>query len=323
MSPVRAILDNTPKAASPLVGAFGALGVEVVRGVPEPDEALLARIDACFVSFYGCLGRPVEMWRLKRALARRAIPLVVWNRDAPGYLGKAPWRLALLERAKLIDLYASHSLADGRRFAHTQLLLQNAALTEAYNLGGLRLEELDDPARYRHDVGFFGNLAGDLYKEYRARAAFFAALAPRLAERGISHSIIDTQRTPLSTAEQRELIQRTRINLNFGAGCEYGATVGQGLTERCFGVPACGGFLLSDRRLHAPDAFEAGREWAEFEGVMGALARITHFLAHFSEARAIAAAAHARVMREHTYRHRAGEMLAAISAWRAAHRRAA
>jgi len=29
------------------------------------------------------------------------------------------------------------------------------------------------------------------------------------------------------------------------------------------------------------------------------------------------------VMREHTYRHRAGEILAAINAWRAAHRRAA
>ena len=323
MSPVRVILDNAPKAPTPLIGAIEELGVEVVRGVWQPDAALLERIGACFVSFYDCLKRPLEVWRLKRALARRAIPLVVWNRDAPGYMNKAPWRLALLERAKLIDLYASHALADGRRFAHTQLLLQNAARTDAYNLAGLRLEDLDDPARYRYDVGFFGTLDGESYKEYRARAQFFAALAQRLASLGIAHSFIDTRRTPLSPAEQRDLIQHTRINLSFGAGCEYGYAVGHGLPERCFGVPACGGFLLSDRRLHAAEAFEPGSEWIEFEGLDEAAARIVHFLARFDEARAVAARAYARVMREHTFRHRAGEMLSAINAGRAAHRRAA
>lgn len=323
MSPVRVILDNAPKAPTPLIGAIEELGVEVVRGVWQPDAALLERIGACFVSFYDCLKRPLEVWRLKRALARRAVPLVVWNRDAPGYMNKAPWRLALLERAKLIDLYASHALADGRRFAHTQLLLQNAARTDAYNLAGLRLEDLDDPARYRYDVGFFGTLDGESYKEYRARAQFFAALAQRLASLGIAHSFIDTRRTPLSPAEQRDLIQHTRINLSFGAGCEYGYAVGHGLPERCFGVPACGGFLLSDRRLHAAEAFEPGSEWIEFEGLDEAAARIVHFLARFDEARAVAARAYARVMREHTFRHRAGEMLSAINAWRAAHRRAA
>ena len=323
MKPLRAILDNSPKAPTPLIGAIDALGVEVVRGEWRPDAVLLDRIGACFVSFYDCLKRPVEVWRLKRTLARRDIPLVVWNRDAPGYMNKAPWRLALLERAKLIDLYASHALADGRCFAHTQLLLQNAALTADYNLGGLRLADLDDPARYRYDVGFFGNLAGERYKEYRARAEFFAALSPKLEALGVSHSFIDTNSTPLPPAEQRDLVQRTRISISFGAGCEYGHAVGQGLTERHFGVPACGGFLLSDRRLHAAAAFEAGREWAEFDGLEAALGQIAHFLAHFSAARAIAARAHARVMREHTYAHRAGEMLAAVDAWRLAHRKAA
>jgi len=323
VNPVRVILDNTPKGPTPLIGAIQELGVEVVRDAWQPDAALLARVDACFVSFYDCLKRPLEVWRLKRALARRAAPLVVWNRDAPGYMNKAPWRLALLERAKLIDIYASHALADGRRFAHTQLLLQNAAQTDVYNLGGLRLEDLDDPARYRYEVGFFGLLDGEAYKEYRARAQFFDALAQRLAGRGIVHSFIDTRRTALSPAEQRELIQRTRINLSFGAGCEYGYAVGHGLPERCFGIPACGGFLLSDRRLHAADAFEPGSEWIEFQGLDEADARIAHFLAHFGEARAVAARAHARVMREHTFRHRAGEMLSAINAWRAARRRAA
>ena len=323
MSTVRVILDNAPKAPTPLINAIEALGVEVVRGVWQPDDALLARTDACFVSFYDCLKRPLEVWRLKRALARRAIPLVVWNRDAPGYMNKAPWRLTLLERAKLIDLYATHALADGRRFAHTQLLLQNAAQAQVYNLAGLGLADLDDPTRYRYDVGFFGTLDGETYKEYRTRGQFFGALAQRLTGLGISHSFIDTRQTSLSPAQQRDLIQRTRINLNFGAGCEYGYAPGHGLPERCFGVTACGGFLLSDRRLHAAEAFEAGSEWSEFEGLDEALARIRHFLDRFGEARAIAARAHTRVMREHTYRHRAVEILSAIDAWRATQLRAA
>ncbi|MEO8144475.1 MAG: glycosyltransferase [Betaproteobacteria bacterium] len=116
---------------------------------------------------------------------------------------------------------------------------------------------------------------------------------------GLSHSFIATNSSP---AEQRDLDQRTRINISFGAGCEYRHAVGQGLTERHFGAPACGGFLLSDRRLHAAAAFEAGREWAEFDRLEEPLQQIAHFLAHFSAARA---------------------MLAAIDAWRLAHRKAA
>ncbi len=81
---LRAILDNTPKAPSPLIEAIGSMGLEVVRGVWEPEPALLERIDACFVGFYDCLKRPVDIWRLKRTLARRGIPLSVWNRDSPG-----------------------------------------------------------------------------------------------------------------------------------------------------------------------------------------------------------------------------------------------
>jgi len=323
MNPLRAILDNNPKAQLPLMDAIATLGIEVLRGQWPPAPVLLERIDACFVSFYDCLKRPLDVWRLKQALARRGAPLVVWNRDAPGYMNKAAWRLALLERAKLIDIYASHALADGRRFAHTQLLLQNAAHTDAYNLGELRLEDLDDARRYRWDVGFIGSLAGDKYKEYRARAEFLAALGPRLDALGVAWSFVDTHRTPLDPKEQRDLIQQTRINLNVGAGCEYGQAVGHGLPERCFGVPACGGFLLSDRRLHAADAFEAGREWAEFDGMDDAIARISYFLAHFDEARAIAARAHLRVMREHTDAHRAAQILAAIQAWRAARLEAA
>ena len=318
-----AILDNTPKDASPLVRAIAALGVEVVRHDWAPRPALLASLGACFVSLYDCLKRPLEVWRLKGALARHGVPLVTWNRDAPGYLDKAPWRLALLERWRLLDIYAAHSLADGRRFAATQLLLPNAADPERYHLGGVRLEDLDDPARYRYDAGFFGALDGARYKEYRARVEFFGALRSRLAARGIALDVVDTLSHPLSPAEQRERVQATRVNLSFGAGCEYGQPVGHGLPERCFGIPACGGFLLSDRRLHAADAFAPGSEWADFEDPEDAARKVERYVADLPAARAIARRAHARVASEHTYRHRAEQMLGAIERWRAARRSAA
>jgi len=320
---VPAILDNMPKAPTALVRAIAQLGVEVQRGHWKPDEALLVRLGACLITLYDCLKRPLEVLRLRRRLVRWGVPLVVWNRDAPGYMGKAPWRLKLLERAQLIDIYASHALADGRRFAPLQVLLPNAVDPERYHLDGRTLEQLRDPRGYRWDVSFFGALDGERYKEYRARARFFAALAARLDALGLRYRFIDTLRSPLSEAEQRRLVQQTRINLSYGAGCEYGVSPGHGLPERAFGIPACGGFLLSDRRLHAKDSFTPGLEWVDFEGLEDAVERIRYFLAHFAEARAIAERAHGRVLREHTYRHRAQTLLALVAQWRAAAQKAA
>ena len=82
----------------------------------------------------------------------------------------------------------------------------------------------------------------------------------------------------------------------------------RGLPERCYGVPACGGFLLSDRRRHAPQDFADG-ERAEYDGLENCVARIRHFLEGFDEARGIAARARARVARDHGYRNRALRLL--------------
>src|SRR5438045_7710238 len=44
--------------------------------------------------------------------------------------------------------------------------------------------------------------------------------------------------------------------------------------ERCFGVPACGGFLLSDVRKHAAESFIPGVEWADFLDLDDCVAKI-------------------------------------------------
>lgn len=312
---ISAILVNENKA-TPLSDAFDALGVAIVRDQWEPDDGLLQSIGACFVSFYDCLRRPVDIHRLRRRLNDRNIPLVAWNRDAPGYLNKPAYKLWLLERFQPLDIYFSHALPDTRRFAATQVLLHNAANLAAYNLNGRTLDELDDPAHYRWDVSFFGAIDSSRYKEYEARTRFFKQLSEALDKHSISCRIIDTLRTPLSLSEQIELIQSSRISLNFGAGCEYGAAIGYGLPERCFGIPACGGFLLSDYRLHARDAFPGEQEWADFTSLNDAIEKIRFYLAHFDESRTIARNAHRRVIAEHTYADRARQAIRCIEDWK-------
>ena len=124
----------------------------------------------------------------------------------------------------------------------------------------------------------------------------------------------------MSEAEQVEVIQRSVINLSYRSSCDHrsraGVEMSWGLPERCYGVPARGGFVLADERRHAADDFDLATEWASYKDFDDCTARIRHFTAHFAETRAIAEAAHARVMREHTYEHRARRLLEVARAWR-------
>jgi spore maturation protein CgeB len=119
----------------------------------------------------------------------------------------------------------------------------------------------------------------------------------------------------MSVDEQVTLIQQSRISLNFGASCEYGAPVASGLPERCYGIPAVGGFLLCDKRTHAKDDFTPGKNWAEFDGLDDCVAKIQYWLLHWDAARDLADRCHAHVMARHTYAHRAEKLHQALLAW--------
>jgi spore maturation protein CgeB len=287
-----------------------------------PDAALLEHSLGCVVWFYDCLRRPVRVWRLARRLARHGVPLLAWNLDAPHYLNRASWRLDWLNRARLLDVYATHTLVDTRRsFADLVVYLPNAADTRRYHLHGDESEvfaRMRTAAGYRWDVSFFGGMDGARYKEDKARQDFFAALGQRLSARGIRCLFRESE--GMGIDEQIGLIQSSRINLNFGARCEYGAAVASGLPERCYGIPAAGGFLLCDRRTHARDDFTVGENWAEFDGLDDAVASIEYWLAHFDEARDVAERCHHHVMQHHTYVHRAHKLVDALRDWHAGRR---
>lgn len=304
----------------PMRSALEARGLSIDENVWLPSGGQLEGTLACHVWFYDCLRHPWRMWRLKQRLKRHRVPLVAWNRDAPHYLNRAAWRLDWLDRAGILDIYASHSLTDTRRFAETVLYLPNAADIAVYGPGGSAedvFRRLRDPSGYRYDVSFFGGMNGCRYKEDAARERFFAALGERLGKRGITYLFREGE--GLSAAEQVDLIQASRINLNFGARCEYGARVASGLPERCYGIPACGGFLLCDKRTHARDDFTIGENWAEYDGLDDCVAKIEYWLAHFDEARSLAERCHQHVMNHHTYAHRAETLHRALLDWHARH----
>lgn len=276
---------------------------------------------ACVVWFYDCLRHPLQIWSLRQKLKRLGVPLFAWNQDAPHYLNRAPWRLDLLDRFRLLDIYATHTLIDTRCFADTVLYFPNAADVTRYHLYGAEAEvlaRLRDGRQYDYDVSFFGAMDGARYKEMRARQDFFAALGERLRAKGIR--FLFREAAGMSVEEQVALIQKSRINLNFGASCDYAAPLASGLPERCYGIPAAGGFLLCDKRTHARDDFTPGENWAEFDGLDDCVAQIEHWLAHFAAARELAERCRAHVLARHTYVQRAATLHDTLLAWRGGRR---
>lgn len=319
------MLINSPKFPAPLKQSLAERGIVLIENEWQPDTDLLRRALACVVGFdVKNIKHPLRALAWKRRLSRYGVPVFSWNRDAPYHNNLPAWRLSLFDRLRPLDIYATHSLIDTRwRFAESVLYLPNAVEPSAYNLrgeSGAVLARLRDPGQYRWDVSFFGTLLDKPHKEVVARQSFFSALAPRLDTLGIHHRFVDTARTPMSLEEQVELIQTSRINLNFGAYCDYCGNrtyAAAGLPERCFGIPACGGFLLADRRAHTADSFEIGRHLDEFGSLDECVEKIHHHLEHFGLGRDMAEAGWRHVMRHHAYANRAETMHNALLSWHA------
>jgi spore maturation protein CgeB len=305
-----------------LRGELMARGLELRESASwhEIDRSSPERILGAYTWFYKGLREPLRVLAMHRWLQQHNITLFTWNQDAPHYLNYTKltraWRLYVAQKLRLFDLYATHTLIDNSRtFASATLYLPNAADTNRYHLHGRTLTNLREPESYRWDVSFFGGMDGNRYKEDRARQKFFSALAKRLNAAGISHRFVDTKDGGMPLDSQIDLIQSSRINLNFGARCEYQAPVASGLPERCYGIPACGGFLLCDRRTHAIDDFTPGENWAEFDGLDDCVTKIEYWLNHFDAARDLAERCHHHVMAHHTYAHRAEKLHKALLAW--------
>lgn len=307
------VILNYRKGFLALKEAFEHIGYRVVENTWAPATDLLVKSEACVVNLYEAIRNPWATLGLKRRLRQAGVPLIGLDRDAPWHMGIRRRRLALFRLLRPLDIYASHTMQPTWKFAPVKLYSPNAVWVRNFNLHGHSLEEMRDPDFYEYDVSFLGNLDGQRFKEHAKREHFFEVLADRLAKLGIRYRF--AQATGIALPEQIHLIQRSRINLNYGAAADHGAVPSWGLPERCYGVPACGGFLLSDERKHASDDFDVASEWAAFTDLDDCVEKIQYWLAHFEDSRRIAEAAYARVQKHHTYELRARNLLSACQSF--------
>ena len=310
---MRAIL-NFRRGFPGLAEALSERGVTVVENDWAPDAGAGTGLAVCLVDFYEAVRAPWRSFGLHRRLRRMGAPLVALDRDAPWHKGVRTRRLRLARWLPLFDIYAAHSLQGATGFAPAQVYFPNAAWPRVYGLGNVTLPQLRDPTRYSWDVSFVGNIDAARYREHDGRVRFLAELDTRLRAGG--RRVLIRDGAGLDAPGQVEVIQRSHINLSVGAACDHGGVRSWGLPERCYGVPACGGFLLCDQREHARDDFVTGREWVTYDDIDDCMRKIDHYLTHLDEARTIAEAAHARVMAHHTYHHRASLLLDLAKAWR-------
>lgn len=300
------VLLNFRRGFAGLREGFESLGCEVLENQWTPEGSALEGAALCVADFVDCardLRRTVD---LRRRLTRAGVPFLALNRDAPFNRGVHPARLGTLRWFQPFDAYATHSMQGAERYARRTLYCPNAARESVYRVSDAELTALRAPARYRWDVSFLGNLDTVRYGEHARRAAFLQTLSAKLE--GFDIRTLFRDSAGISADEQIEIMRASRINLSAMAACDAGDEASWGLPERCYGVPACGGFLLADRRRHAPEDF-ADDERAEYDGLDECVRKIRFFLAHFDEARAIAERARARVLRDHGYRHRAARLL--------------
>jgi spore maturation protein CgeB len=307
--PRDSVILNYRKGFQPLKEAFENIGYRVVENDWAPAPDLLTNTETCVVNLYEAIRNPWSTLGLKRRLKQAGVPLIGLDRDAPWHMGIRWRRLALFRLLRPLDIYATHTLQSTWEFAPVKIYNPNAVWARCFNLHGHTLAEMRDPTFFEYDVSFLGNLDAERYKEHAERALFFAALRPRLDALGIRHYIVHS--SGIDEETQIRVIQRSRINLSYRSSSDHGGTLCWGLPERCYGVPARGGFLLTDERRHAADDFDLSTEWAGFTDMDDCLAKIRYYLDRFHLARDIAEAAHARVIRDHTYEKRARHLIGA------------
>ena len=129
----------------------------------------------------------------------------------------------------------------------------------------------------------------------------------------------------IPTEDCVRIFNATDVNLNLHSSTYVDGVDPRGdfVNPRTFELAAAGAFQLVDQRVLLPPLLEPGREVATFADASELPDLVRHYLAHPDERAAVAAAGRARVLAEHTYRHRMETLLEAICGREAERLRAA
>lgn len=117
-----------------------------------------------------------------------------------------------------------------------------------------------------------------------------------------------TNHGPVDYYETAPYVYRhARINLNISL-----RSIHSGIPLRAFEVMGAGGFLLTNYQADFMDAFVPDEDFVYFESKADLLEKVDYFLAHEDERKQIAENGHRRMLEQHTYECRVGELLEGI-----------
>lgn len=113
---------------------------------------------------------------------------------------------------------------------------------------------------------------------------------------------------PVYGLKKNKVYSASRLSLNV-----HQPHMVHGENFRVFEVAACGGVSMSAFTPDLARCLEPGKEVLVFEDAEDLREAVDHYLRHPDERDEVAAAGRRRVLREHTYDHRAGAILAALA----------
>jgi spore maturation protein CgeB len=87
------------------------------------------------------------------------------------------------------------------------------------------------------------------------------------------------------------------------------------LNQRCYDVPAAGGFILTDQREALAEQFEPETEIVTFASLPDLLEKWEYYRTHPHQRSQVIDRGQRRVLLEHTYSHRLREMLEVSASW--------
>jgi spore maturation protein CgeB len=168
------------------------------------------------------------------------------------------------------------------------------------------LPAFDGLGRIEDRLGYETMLTWEATRQYRLRCVrAILPLAPLIVGDKGWRELLGSSRGWLYHAEVSyyddlpRLYPASAINFNCTSKQMKGA-----VNQRVFDVPATRSFLLTDYRAQVENLFDPSREICCFHSPDEALDLAERYLAAPAEREAIAAAAHRRVLAEHTYEHR-------------------
>ena len=115
----------------------------------------------------------------------------------------------------------------------------------------------------------------------------------------------------VDTDEIVKIFNASKININLHSSTYHNGInpFGDFVNPRTFEIASCGAFQLVDNRSALADLFEIGDEIIVFKDLEDLKQKIAYYLDNPAERERTAERAKQRVLREHTYEHRMGEML--------------